>query len=241
MTEQTTPTVHTKDTSAAPSASIVSIGRPTIDDIQNGRRYLQTRGIGPDVVRAAEHQRTISYSPGTIRFMGRDTYSRARLVTWLDFDYTSTSAGFTMEGSDLSFPVVFSCSTNCVLIVETNMEALSFWTLARAMHQEPPTIIVNSGATSGELFKRAHVHGLLQQARKVIIVCERGQSIDEQHQVNRKHLEQQASVEAIIQDRDRVQLWCLQNTRNIAGLMNTVAAGFGHAQPVQLHVPRNQA
>ncbi len=170
-----------------------------------GRAYLQDRGISLETIEAAEKAGMVRYAAGAVLFVGRDQAGAAQNVTRRATVPGDRVQKRDLRGSDKSYPPVLPGDPAKVWIVEGGADALALRDMARRQSKTPPTVIVSGGANVRSFLERAEVQAILRRAERVTIAGENEKDADTQARTDAAHAEQARRV-AEITGRD-AQTW----------------------------------
>lgn len=169
--------------------------RQTIEARQEGRAYLQQRGISQDTIKHAEQSGFLYHVGGGPTFVGRDEQNEARCVTkrLIEPQYNQESGKWVTKrdlvGTDKTYPPILA-GNNDVWVVEGGADALAVRDLHERHGMEPPTVLVSGGADVLKCFNSEYVQSLLKDADKVVVAYDNEKDPQTQAEKDRAHEKQ---------------------------------------------------
>ena len=151
---------------------------------EEGRAYLQSRGISPEALTAAEAAGMLRYAKNCVLFVGYDN-KQPKCVTRRAYEDSEPVAKRDFKGSDKAFPPVLPGHTRHVWVVEGGTDALALWTLYPKSSW--PTVIVSGGSNCRAFIDQPHIRELLTAAQRVTIAKEREKDAETQAKTDRQH------------------------------------------------------
>jgi hypothetical protein len=123
---------------------------PPYEDAQQGRAYLERRGISQDAVRSGETCGAVRYARGAVVFVGLDHGFQPpapRSAAIRSYVSGARLPKRDIAGSNKLFPVLFAGSSQIVVVVEGGISGLAAWDLIRLQQEIAPTVIATGGVS----------------------------------------------------------------------------------------------
>ena len=195
--------------SGAPTVSnkkeqtVVKKYKPPVIPFQNtsrmieGRDYLIGRGISLDTIEHAEKAGMVRYADRAVLFVGYDREGTAQNITRREVLTGSALQKRDLRGSDKGFPPILPGDPKKVWIVEGGADALALHDIAKRTGQQPPTVIVSSGASVRSFLERSDVQDVLRRAERVTVAGENEKHPEAQERADTGHQKQAQRVAEI--------------------------------------------
>ena len=182
------------------------------EDIKNGRRYLQSRGIDLGTILEAEKAGFLGYNKFGVLFIGRDKNGVPQNITRRDIrsdeELARKGEGFRpkkdFNGSSKYFPQIFPGNTTEVWVVEGGMDALAVHDGRKRYDETIPTMIVSGGARNKSFLENPHVQEILKTAKLIQVAFEKEKNAEIQKQTDNAHLEQCYRIREIVSSETKI-------------------------------------
>lgn len=156
----------------------------TPESKDEGRSYLQRRGISLSSISEAERQAMLRYAPGAVVFVGYDQNKKVRAATRRATDPEDPIQKRDFRGTDKSYPPIILGSTKDVWIVEGGADALAALDMARRQGKESPTVIVSGGSNVRSFLENPDIQAFIMGATSVTVAAEREKDTKTQEAVD---------------------------------------------------------
>jgi len=175
------------------------IPQQTSKSRDQGRAYLESRGISSETIRQAEDVGMVRYVDGGVLFVGYDQAGKAQNVTRRAVTPNDPVQKRDFRGSDKRYPPILLGDPATVWIVEGGADALALYDLFKRKRdgQQPPTVIVSGGANVRSFLERDNVQAILRQAARVVVAGENEKNPEAQAKADDGHQKQASRIAAI--------------------------------------------
>lgn len=164
---------------------------------EEGRKYLEGRGITSGTIAHAERCGLLGYADGGVFFVGRDCAGDVRNATRRAIDPAASTQKRDLRGSDKSYSAILPGDHASVWIVEGGTDAMALHDLYLRRGREPPTVVVSGGAQVRSFLERDHIQAMLRRADRVVLAGEIESSPDAQARADSGHQRQAERVAEI--------------------------------------------
>ena len=161
---------------------------------EQGRQYLEGRGISWETLEWAESLEFVRYVGGGPVFCGYDDKGKIRNVTKREIDPKAEMSKRDFTGSDKTYPPVLAGMEDQIWIVEGGVDALAVRDLHDMHDIEPPTVLVSGGSGVRKWLNNPEVQDLFRQASKVVVAFENEDTPEKQAKTDGQHKKQMEAI-----------------------------------------------
>ena len=171
---------------------------PAVSHQDDGRAYLNGRGIDDATIAAAEKSGFLTFFHRAICFLGRDETGRVRSATKRSTDPYEAIQKRDLSGSSKTYSPVLPGDSDTVFIVEGGLDALALHSMAKRDNKLAPTVIVSGGAGIVSFIRDNKViQSILKLAKKIVIGLENEDKASTQVSTDAAHNKQQGLIQEI--------------------------------------------
>ena len=138
---------------------------------QQGRQYLENRGISQKTIEKAENDGFTAYTLDGVLFLGRNPVNDdIRSITRRAWDPEAKIQKRDLRHSDkVGFPPILYGDPSRVVLVEGGIDALGAQDFCHRQGIEAPTVIVSNSAEAIGFLEQPHVQDILKRASRVTV------------------------------------------------------------------------
>jgi len=175
-------------------ASRPRLPRETWEAQEQGRQYLEGRGISWATLEWAESLDFVRYVGSGPVFCGYDGQGKIRNATKREIDSEAEVSKRDFTGSDKTYPPILPGNARHAWVVEDGIDALAVRDLHSMYDHEPPTVIVSGGSGVRKWLNNPEVQDFFRQASKVVVAFENEDTPEKQAKTDRGYKKQMEGI-----------------------------------------------
>jgi len=154
---------------------------------QQGRIYLQDRGISKETILDAEKAGFLGYTLDGVLCIGRDEKRVIRAITRRAWSAKTEIQKRDLFNSDKSYTPILPGKSKNIVIVEGLVDALAVHDLCKKQQKEVPTVIVSGSAEARGFLEREHIQHIVKSAKRITVCYEHEKNLEIQTKTDAAH------------------------------------------------------